>query len=69
MAAAVPHRVSEAMIVIETNNARLFNGQIQVKRIAQSIFDDDFQSCIDKSNDDIDDDLKTWPNLTIGKPD
>ena len=53
------------MIVIGIDNTGLFDGQTQAARIAEGMFDDDFESCIDKSDSEIDDDLKTWSNLTI----
>ena len=66
MAAVVSCTILEAIIAIGINNARLCNSQMRAKRIAEGIFDNDFQSCMDKSNDDIDDDLKTWSSLTVG---
>ena len=64
MAAAVQHTVLDAMIAIGINNTTLFDGETQAERIAEGMFDNDFQSCLDKSNEDIDDDLKTWSSLT-----
>jgi len=64
MEAAVQHTVLDAMIAIGINNTTLFDGETQAERIAEGMFDNDFQSCLDKSNEDIDDDLKTWSSLT-----
>ena len=63
--AATTYTVLDAMIAIGIDNSALFDGQTQAERIAEGLFDNDFQSCMDKSNDDIDDDLKTWSNLTV----
>ena len=52
------------MITSSINHTTMFNNQTQAERIAKGMFDNDFQSCMDKSNEDIDDDLKTWSNLT-----
>ena len=63
--AAVAHTVLEAMIAIGIENVALFDGQTQAKRIAEGILEDDFESCIDKTDSEIDDNLKMWSNLTL----
>ena len=63
--AAIAHTVLEAMIAIGIENVVLFDGQTQAERIAEGIFEDDFESCIDKTDSEIDDDLKMWSNLTL----
>ena len=62
---AVAHMVLEAMIAIGIDNVALFEGQTQAERIAKGIFEDDFESCIDKTDSEIDDNLKMWSNLTL----
>ena len=64
-AAAVPHTVLEAVVAIGIDNVALFDGQTPAERIAEGIFENDFQSCMDKSDSDIDEDLKAWSNLTV----
>ena len=64
-AAAVAHMVVEAMIAIGIDNVALFGGQTQAKRTAKGIFEDDFESCINKTDSEIDNDLKMWSNLTL----
>ena len=62
---AVAHTVLEVVIAIGIDNVALFEGQTQAKRIAEGIFEDDFESCIDKADSEIDNDLKMWSNLTL----
>ena len=63
--AAVAHTVLEAMIAIGIENVALFDGQTQAERIAEGIFENDFESCINKTDSEIDDDLKMWSNLML----
>ena len=63
--AEVAHTVLEAMIAIGIDNVAQFDGQTQAERIAEGIFEDDFESCMDKTDSEIDDDLKMWSNLTL----
>ena len=43
----------------------LFNGNTRAERIATEMFDDNFESCIDKTFKEIDEDLKSWSAMTI----
>ena len=59
--------VVDAMILCGIDNHVQFNGHTAAQRIAADVFDDDFMSCIDKDISDLEDDLKTYPNLTIAQ--
>ena len=63
--AEVAHTVLVAMIAIGIDNVAQFDGQTQAERIAEGIFEDDFESCMDKTDSEIDDDLKMWSSLTL----
>ena len=47
MAAPPALTVLDAMIACRVNNTNMWEGNTPAQRIAQDIFDDDFQSCID----------------------
>ena len=42
-----------------------FNGEPQAQRLAPDLFDDSFLSCMNKSYDKIDRDLKSYSTLTV----
>jgi hypothetical protein len=62
---AAPFTVLDAMIACGVDNVNLFNGETQAQRIAVDVFDDEFDSCIDKTREEFDDDLKGYSALTI----
>ena len=68
MAAAVPNTVRDAIAACGVLNAApLFGGRTQAQRIASDVFDDDFESCRYKSNDEIKEDLKAYSSLTVAQ--
>ena len=66
MAASIMHTVQDAIILCGVNDAIVFNGLTKAERIADDVFDDDFQSCMDKTIKELDEDLKSYSALTIG---
>ena len=66
MAAAAPQALTviDGMIQCGVDNVALFKGSTQATRIGTEVFDNDFQSCLDKSFEEIDEDFKTYSNLT-----
>ena len=66
MAAPIMHTVQNAIILCEVNDATVFNGATKAERIVDDVFDDDFQSCMDKKIKELDEDLKSYSALTIG---
>ena len=58
--AAVPQAftVIDAINQIGITDGTLFNGATKAQRIATELFDDDFTSCLDKTFNEIDEDLK-----------
>ena len=57
--------VLDAIILCGVDNAVRFNGSTAAERIATEIFDDDFASCMDKSVNDLESDLKAYSSLTV----
>ena len=58
------HTVRDAIAACGIDNNNLFDGRMPAQRIATDMFDDEFQSCLDKTNDEIDADIKTYSSLT-----
>ena len=63
--AAAPYKVVDAMIDCGLNTTIIFNGATQAARIATEVFDDDHNSVIDKSYDELQEDLKAFSSLTV----
>ena len=59
--------VLDSIIACGVNNVQLFNGQTKAQRIASEIFDNDFESCRFKSNDELKEDLKAYSGLTAAQ--
>ena len=47
------------------NDGVLFNGATKANRIANEVFNDDFNSCMDISHEDFDSECKTYSGLTV----
>ena len=62
--AAIAFNLQDEMIACGIDNVSLFEGAPQTKRIAFDLFDDDFTACMDKTYEDLDDDLKGYSVLT-----
>ena len=52
------------LTLVGVDDVDLFNGETQAQRLATDLFDDSFISCMYKSYEDIDSDLKTYAILT-----
>ena len=66
MAAALPpvYTVFDAMVLSGANDGDSFQGRSSAQRIATDIFEDDFNTSMDKTYKDLDDDLKMFSSLT-----
>ena len=62
---AAPFTVADALIACNVDNAMRFNGATQAERLALDIFDDDFQTCMDKTMEELDEDFKSYSVLTV----
>ena len=63
--AANPHTVRSALALCGVNDVIGWNNQTDAQRIASDLFDDDFHSCMDKTFSALDEDWKTYSNVTI----
>lgn len=61
---ATVYTVTDAMIRCGVNNVDLFNGQTAATRFASDIFSDSFDLCMDKTMEEVQNDLKHYSNLT-----
>ena len=69
MAAAVPppppvFTVHDAMIMCGVDNVAQFNGETPAERFANDLFGNDFIACMDKSMDELNQDFKSYSDLT-----
>ena len=53
------------LTLAEVNNVELFNVETQAQHLATNLFDDSFLSCMDKSYEEIDYDLKAYAIMTV----
>ena len=67
--AAVTFTIRNALIACGVDNVALYDGETASARLANDIFDDEFSACMDKTFEDLDDDLKAFStmNLTNGQ--
>ena len=64
---AAPFTVLDAIVACGVDNAARFDGNTAAQRIATDIFDDDFQTCMDKDRKELDEDLRSYSQLTIAQ--
>ena len=68
--AAIPppvFTVRQALVACGVDNVNLFNGHTAAWRLSEEIFSNDFESCLDKTQIEIDDDFKSYSRLTQGQ--
>jgi hypothetical protein len=65
--AAPPQTLEMAMILCGLDNNTTFNGATACQRIAADVFDNDFNSCMDKTLSELDEDFKTYAGLTVNQ--
>ena len=65
MALPAHYTVYNAIMLCGVIDPTYFNGTTKAERIATEIFDDDFQSCMDKTVKELDEDLKSYSALTV----
>ena len=65
MAAVAPvYTVLDALVACGVDNISLFNGNSPAWRLSNELFSDDFESCLDKTQQELDEDLKSYSTLT-----
>ena len=57
--------MEDAIILCGVNDNVLFNGATRAQRISSEVFDDEFESCLDKTFKEFKDDMKSYSNLTV----
>ena len=62
-----PHTVTDAMALCGLDNLAFFNGATNCQRFATDIFANDFNSCLDMTMTELEDDLKTYAQLTVNQ--
>ena len=65
MAAVVANTVRELLAIAGVDDALLFNGETQSQRLSADMFDDTFTSCMDKTYEELDSDLKMYSSLAV----
>ena len=58
------YMVLDAMVACGIDNVAMYNGQTAAKCIAADIFADNFNLCMDKSMDELQQDFKSYSDLT-----
>ena len=59
--------VRQLLAIAGVDDTLLFNDETQAQRLASDLFDDTFASCMDKSYEEIDSDLKSYAQLTAAQ--
>ena len=67
VAPQAPFTVTDAMVLCGVPNQTLFNGSTNAQRIAEDVFDDDFQSTMDKTFQELEDDFKSYSSMTVNQ--
>ena len=62
---AAPLTVEDAMVDCRVGTTIIFNGMNKAERVAADIFDDDFQTCLWKSETELEDDFKSYAALPV----
>ena len=58
------HTVREAMVTCGLNDVDLFDNKTAAERFAEDVFSNDFNICIDKTMEEVQEDLKIYSSLT-----
>ena len=56
--------VEEAMVECDIDDEDQFEGRTAAERIASDLFQDDFKTCMDKTFEELESDLKSFSTLT-----
>ena len=59
--------IHQAIIAVGVNDADNFNRNSLAECLTEDIFDNDFVSCMDKSQAEVEADLKSFSSLTLGQ--
>ena len=65
MSASTANTVRSLLALAGVDDSVPFNSKTQAQRMSNDMFDDSFESCLDKTFDEIDADLKIYANPTV----
>ena len=63
--AAVTFTIRNALIACGVDDVALYDGVTAAAWLANDIFDNDFNDCMDKTYEDLDDNLKAYSTMTV----
>ena len=63
--AAVTFTIRNALIACDVEDVALYDGVTAAAWLANDIFDNDFNACMDKTYEDLDDNLKAYSTMTV----
>ena len=62
-----PFTVTDAMVLCGVPDGIPFDESTQAQRVATDVFDDDFQSTMDKTFHELEDDFKSYATMTVNQ--
>ena len=63
--AAVTFTIRNALIACGVDDVALYDGVTAAAWLANNIFDNDFNACMDKTYEDLDDNLKAYSTMDV----
>ena len=63
--AAVTFMIRDDFIAFSVNDVALYDVETAAAQLANDIFDDDFSACMDKTFEDLDDNLKAYSIMNL----
>ena len=58
-----PQTVHDAMVICGVDDDLQYQGLTKAQRMATNLFDDEFDTCMDKTFDELDNDFKSFSDL------
>ena len=65
MAAVIPQTVLDGLVMCGVSTNLICNGANQAERVATEVFNNDFNSCLDKAFAQLDEDWESYSAFTI----
>ena len=64
---ATPFTVCDAMVLCGIDNITQFDGKTAAQRFTEDVFDESFDSCMDKTFTDLEADFKSYASMTLAQ--
>ena len=64
---AAAFTVYDAMVLCGIDDNELFDGRTKAQRIATGVFSDDFNTCMVETMEELQEDLKSFSDLTVAE--